>query len=91
MTSDKKAFVLETMRKAARLWHDGHDHYDAVKQGPGVPDIPFSACTRKHCSDLRVAIALIEEEPIETHCRDCGMDLEVGHIEGCAEETSQCE
>jgi len=63
MTSDKQAFILQTMRRVAASLHDGHDHADAIKQGPGTPDIPFAACARKLCSDLRLSIALVEAEP----------------------------
>lgn len=56
---EKKAFAIAAMQAMADSFHDGHDHADAVKQGPGVPDIPFGACARKMCADMRVAIEMV--------------------------------
>lgn len=56
---EKKVFVIKAMTDMALSFHDGHDHYDAVKQGPGVPDIPFAKCSRRMCSAMREAIELI--------------------------------
>src|SRR5512138_3124470 len=48
--------LCEAAEDMARLYHDGHDSYDAIKMyDSAATPIPFTDCKRRTCARLREA------------------------------------